>query len=403
MQYSKDVLDDLTKEYGSPLYVFNEAGFKDNYLKLETAMREHYEGYHLAYSFKTNYTPFICKTAKALGAYAEVVSGMEYAIAKKIGYTDDKIIFNGPCKGSEGIKAFLKGSIVNADSLDELQLYCDAANKNPQMDCHIGLRIHLNLGKSFFSRFGMDMESLVHAIQMVSRVDNLSISGLHCHISRCRDLESWKKRTEKMLALSSNLFHDDLDFIDLGSGMFGSMAPEFAAQFDNVPTYKEYAQVTAKLFSEHFRNKKKPVLFTEPGATLINRFTDFIANVETIKQIDGHDIAILNCSSHNLGETCTLKRLPVTIVAGGEPQRNFECIDLTGYTCLEQDVMLPAFRGKIARRDYVVFGNTGGYSNVLKPPFIRPNCAMIAEEANGGFTLMKSAEAYEDLLHTYVV
>ena len=402
MKYSKDVLDGLTKKFGSPIYVFDKNGFIKNYLQLETAMKEHYEEYRLAYSFKTNYTPFICRTAKSLGAYAEVVSGMEYAIAKRIGYADDKIIFNGPCKGREGIQAFQYGSLVNAESLDELQLYCDIANNNPQTDYQIGLRIHLNLGKNFFSRFGMDVESIVHAVQMVSRVDNLRIAGLHCHISRCRDLEAWKKRTEKMLTISSELFNDELDYLDLGSGMYGSMVPEFAAQFDKVPTYEEYAQVTAGLFSEHFKGKRKPFLFTEPGTTLINRFIDFISNVETIKQINSHDIAVLNCSTHNLGETCTLKRLPVTIVAGGEHQRYFESIDLSGYTCLEQDIMIPSFQGKLAKGDYIVFGNTGGYSNVLKPPFIRPNCAMIAEKADGEFTLMKAAETYEDILHTYV-
>ena len=402
MNYSKEAIDRLTESFGVPLYVFDESGFVENYEALDAAMRERYDEYRLSYSFKTNYTPYICRTIKSLGAYAEVVSGMEYAIAKKIGFEDKEIIFNGPDKGRDGIEAFRNGSIVNADSLDELKLYCEIAERNPETSFQIGLRVHMDLGKGFVSRFGMDNADIQRAIQIVSKVDNLQIVGLHCHISRCRGLEAWRKRTEKMLALSSELFHDDLEYLDLGSGMYGSMAPEFAAQFDEVPSYEEYALVTAELFSEHFQDKKKPVLFTEPGTTLINRFIDFIARVEVIKRVNGHDIAILNCSTHNLGETCTLKRLPVSVVAGGAPQREFECIDLSGYTCLEQDIMLHAFKGKLAAGDYVLFGNTGGYSNVLKPPFIRPNCAMVAEKPNGEFVLIKSAESYEDILHTYI-
>lgn len=63
-------------------------------------------------------------------------------------------------------------------------------------------------------------------------------------------------------------------------------------------------------------------------------------------------------------------------------QSEFSNIDFTGYTCLEQDVMQQECElCKLAVGDYIVFGNVGGYSNVLKPPFIRPNCAMIAVTA----------------------
>ena len=49
----------------------------------------------------------------------------------------------------------------------------------------------------------------------------------------------------------------------------------------------------------------------------------------------------------------------------------------------------------------MVFGNVGGYSNVLKPPFIRPGCAIAAAKTDGTFELIKSAETWEDALRTY--
>ena len=60
------------------------------------------------------------------------------------------------------------------------------------------------------------------------------------------------------------------------------------------------------------------------------------------------------------------------------------------------------YRGMLAKGDYVVFGNVGGYSNVLKPPFIRPNAAMAAKRPeNNEYILIKEAETEDDLLHTY--
>ena len=205
-----------------------------------------------------------------------------------------------------------------------------------------------------------------------------------------------------MLQLAERFFENAPEYIDLGSGMFGRMAPALAAQFDSIPTYEEYAQVTARIVADHYRGQQKqPILFTEPGTTLINRFVNCITRVESIKSINGHKFAVLNASIHNLGETCTLKRLPVQIIPGGSPQIDYQSIDLTGYTCLEQDVLLPSFKGKMAKGDYVVFENTGGYSNVLKPPFIQPGCVMIAEKLDGTYELIKDIETYEYIFQTY--
>ena len=205
-----------------------------------------------------------------------------------------------------------------------------------------------------------------------------------------------------MLKLADRFFKDPPEYIDLGSGMFGSMAPEFAAQFDNVPTYEEYAQVTAGIFADHYKDGQGPVLITEPGTTLINRFVECIARVDSIKKITDHCFAVMNCSVHNLGETSTLKRLPVRVIPGGAVQTPYQAIDLTGYTCLEQDVLLPAYQGMLAEGDYIVFENVGGYSTVLKPPFICPNCAMIATRTDSDYQLIKAAETYEDIFRTYI-
>jgi len=392
----------LDKQFGLPLYVFDEKGFIENYTTFENTMREKYPKYQVSYSYKTNYTPYICKTVQNLGGYAEVVSGMEYYIARKIGYPHNQIIFNGPNKGQDGINAILAGALVNVDNLDELELVCSVAKEFPERQLGIGIRVNLDVGQNFISRFGMDEGDIETAFQRVSAIYNLSIVGLHCHISRCRGIEAWEKRTRYILALCDKYFAMPPKYIDLGSGMFGNMASEFASQFENVPSYSDYAKVTGGLMAEHYKGiEDKPILFTEPGTTLIARYVDFVAKVDAIKTIKGKTFAILNCSEHNLGETCTLKRLPLKVlhVNWGLVYSN---VDFVGYTCLEQDVMYTDYTGNLAVGDYVLFGNIGGYSNVYKPPFIWPNCMMIAYAKNGCINIVKQKETYEDLLHTYV-
>ena len=66
----------------STYYVFKEKDFIDNYKSFFDTFRKYYSNYQIAYSYKTNYTPYICKLVKELGGYAEVVSKMEYDLAK---------------------------------------------------------------------------------------------------------------------------------------------------------------------------------------------------------------------------------------------------------------------------------------------------------------------------------
>ncbi len=55
----------------------------------------------------------------------------------------------------------------------------------------------------------------------------------------------------------------------------------------------------------------------------------------------------------------------------------YQSIDFGGYTCIESDYIYKNYNGDLAEGDYVIFGNAGSYSVVLKPPFILPNFAIV--------------------------
>ena len=406
IELTNEAIKKIESSYGSPFYLLDEAGFIDNYEQFVSTMKRYYSKYALSYSYKTNYTPYVCSLVKSMGGYAEVVSEMEYYIATRIGYDDPEIIVNGPDKGEFGLTAIQRGCIVNVDSIDELKRVVSYAQQNSEQRFDIGLRVNLDVGQSFVSRFGLDTEDLDKAFSIVAGIGNLHIVGLHCHISRCRGVNAWRKRTEHMLSLVDRYFpNEPPKYIDLGSGMYGQMDPEFAQQFTDVPSYEDYAIETAKLVAEHFDHlpeAKRPVLFTEPGTTLINKYIDFVGKVDVIKSIGSKQFAILNCSEHNLGETCMLKQLPMRVIAEQSRQAFVSDCDIVGYTCLEQDFMYRDYSGPLAVGDRVQFGNVGGYSNVYKPPFIRPNCPMLAQKSNGQIVLIKRKEQFDDLLGTYV-
>ena len=64
--------------------------------------------------------------------------------------------------------------------------------------------------------------------------------------------------------------------------------------------------------------------------------------------------------------------------------------------------MYEGFNGEIAVGDIVQFRNVGSYSNVFKPPFILPNCAMVQINEKGENELIKQKESIDDIFRTYV-
>ncbi|MDD4730029.1 MAG: diaminopimelate decarboxylase, partial [Dysgonamonadaceae bacterium] len=148
-QLDKTQVNSLIKKYGSPLYIFHTAEFEENYYKILNAMRAIYSKYNIAYSYKTNYTPKICECVKNLGGYAEVVSEMEFELAKKIGYDCAHIVYNGPVKGNGLFEHLSNGGVANIDSIDEMKTVVNFAQKNPRTNIRIAFRVNIDIGQGY--------------------------------------------------------------------------------------------------------------------------------------------------------------------------------------------------------------------------------------------------------------
>ncbi len=408
MIMEKKQVKELVSKYGSPLYVLDRKGLLDDYNNLHNAFSSIYPKYRLAYSYKTNYAPYICKIMKEMGALAEVVSDMEMSIAQKVGYSNEQIIYNGPMKGPLMEDFLINGGIVNIDNKEEADRIIDLSKKNKDKILSVGVRVNMNVGQSFISRFGMEAftDEFDGVISKLKAVDNINIIGLHCHIGHSRHLEAWKQRACYMLKVLDHYFDKPLKFIDLGSGMFGNVEESFGKQFgDRIPSFEDYARVVAGAFAEHFdgmSDSDKPYLITEPGTTIISANIDVITTVTGLKTVRGKQFANLDCCIYNVGELCRIKNLPIKVVNCSEDAKYYDDITLSGYTCLEYDVIYPNFKGTIGVGDYLIVGNCGGYTNVSKPPFIGPQVAMIELDSNGNTFLFKRSETVDDILSTYI-
>lgn len=401
-------LSELSSQFGSAFYLFSEDVFAANLREFQSAFETYYPNVKLGYSYKTNYIPKVCKIAKKHGAYAEVVSGMEYDLALKIGYDGRQIIFNGPLKEKKELyRSFDYDSIIHFDSYKEIELLIKYLKENPDRIVRCALRCNFDIGESNRSRFGFDVNSgeVESVYEELFSLEGCQPIGIHGHFStKHRSLESYKRRTISLIKLSKKIFKNHhLQYIDIGGGFFGDMPDEVKGLFDyDVPTYEEYGKAVGELMASHFPNKNVSLIL-EPGASVVANTMKFICQVYSIKKIEDRSIVTLTGGIHNVRPTGSGSDIPFRVIENSEDSIELEDAVIGGYTCMETDLISENFTGRLNVGDFLVFDNMGAYNLVFKPPFIKQTPAVLNHSSNDPeIKVIKKEESIDDLFMTYI-
>jgi diaminopimelate decarboxylase len=410
VRYDFETLAKLAQEHGDSFYLIHVDRFRANLREMLGAFRALHPRTSIGYSYKTNYTPLLCKLAHAEGCYAEVVSKLEYDLALRLGVPADRILFNGPLKSAAEIgEALLAGAVVNLDAPSEVDAVEALASERPDARLRVGVRCQFALEPGHESRFGIAAEGgdLGDVLARLRRIPGCELRGLHCHFSAHRGVEAFRRRVEKLVELARRHFPGaPPPSLDIGGGFFGKMPEELRAQFGvEVPGYADYARAVAPVLASAFPGSDAPELILEPGAGVVADAVEFVTRVAVLKRLGERRIAVTTGSIQNIRSAPSRVQPPVRVVRGpsgaGGPALPGP-LDLTGYTCMEVDVLYRAHPGELRVGDFVVFGNVGAYTTVFKPPFIRAAPAMLAySRTEDAFTVARRREELDDLLVTY--
>lgn len=401
MILNKQVVNELRKEYGDAFYLLDSEQYRNNFLELRDSFRKIYSNFNIAYSYKTNYTPKFCKIVNELGGYAEIVSEMELEIALRVGVRPNRIIWNGPIKNPKKLEEFLvAGGTDNIDSIEELEVVKNIAEKHPDKTLNLGIRCNYEVNDGVVSRFGFDVDSegFKNVLAFVTSTPNVHFINFQCHFAK-RQIEYWPARAKGMVELIDRLGIIP-ERIDIGGGLFGKMADSLKAQFTNeIPDYQAYAEAAARVFAEYFADKDvKPELLIEPGSAVVGDCMKFVGTVKTIKNVRGKWFATILGSQKNISMTGI--NPPMEVIAMGGEQKKYENLDMVGFTCIEGDVLYHNYNGKLAHEDAIVISNCGSYSLVMKPPFILPNFPVL-DICGEKTEVIKRGEVFDDLFHTF--
>lgn len=396
---NKETINELRTEFGDAFYLLDSAQFRKNFFELKEAFSKIYPHFNIAYSYKTNYTPKLCKIVNELGGYAEVVSEMELELAKRVGVNPTNIIWNGPIKNPKVLEEFLvEGGVANLDSIEEIEVIKNIINSHPKAILRLGIRCNYDVHDGVISRFGFDIDSNEFEVVLafLTKNPNINLVNLQCHFAK-RQLDYWPARAKGMVELIDRIGIIP-ERIDLGGALFGKMADSLKSQFSSdIPGYDDYAKAAATIFVQRF-GSDGPELIIEPGSALVGDCMKFLGTVKTIKKVRGKSIASLLASQKNISMTGV--NPPIEVFSMGEEQTEYSDLDMVGFTCIEGDVLYKNYKGKLAHNDAVLFGNCGSYSLVMKPPFILPNFPVVDISA-GKVEVIKRAETFDDIFHTF--
>lgn len=349
------------------MHVFYPGKIESNIRKIRETFEKRFENFILAYSFKTNCHDLVVKKIRQSEVMAEVVSKEEYKIAKSHGYSSSQIIFNGVCKDKDLMIECSRGNgIVNIDNEEEVQ-WAEEFFDGTGEALSLGVRLNFNIGNGIKSRFGVEVGSpLYKKIIELEKKGKVKIIGLSCHFTNTREDFYWKNKAEMLSKCSADF--TCIEFFDFG----GSLAADYEKQDTRKNSVKgkiDFGNVADAIYfglREEGLEKKKIIL--ESGTAVAGSAFETIASVEHIRD---NGFVILDISFLDLLLPSTRDNIQFEIIRNSSCQKTLKNFTITGYTCLENDIIKKGFNGKLGVGDKIVFKNTGAYTMCLSNDFIK--------------------------------
>ncbi len=380
----------LLNEYGSPLYVYDQATLLATIQRITQAVPYDRKQFHFASVTNGNLALLEIFRQRGWGLHANTPG--DVVLGLRAGFAPEQIVYSGSNLNREEMQQMLDWRVgtLNLDSLSQLDVLCELYK--PAYTPHLGFRLNLP-AITGDNRIGVSPDELLEAVNIAARV-GLKVSGIHFYRGTGTNLTTaFTASIARVIDVGRSL--PDWEYLDFGGG-FGYPYREGQIGF----SWEEFgAELSWQLQQLH-----RPInLVIEPGRAAIAQCGTLLARIVSVKwqgakQIVGLDTSIANIAVLSVhGGT---RRIRALKDAGNELYGT----DLCGNTTYSRDYLgrnclLP----KLTIGDVVAILDVGAYGYAMASHFLhRPRPAEVLIE-NGTHRLIRRRESYQVLLEQQVL
>ncbi len=410
---------EISKKYGSPLYVMDEATIRKNAHTYVSAMKKHFNKNAKAYfaskacSFKRMYN-----IVESEGMCADVVSVGEIYTAYKAGFNMKNTCFHSNSKNDYDISFAMECGVgcFACDNEEELIAINNIANeKNIKQDIIFrvtpGIDTHtyeaVNTGK-VDSKFGFPIETgaALKIIKKALTLKNINLLGIHCHVgSQLFESSVFVRSAEIMLNFIKEV-KDETGFecsvLDLGGGYgvrYTENDPEIDIE-DNIRQVAEFIKEKCKTL-----NIIEPEVHLEPGRSIVADAGLTLYRVGNVKVIDGYKNYVSIDGGMTDNPRYALYGSEYTVVAAEKmnEENTFTC-DLVGRCCESGDIIQPQIKlpQSIQRGDLIAVLTTGAYNYSMASNYNRiPRLPVVMVNGENDYIAVKG-ESLDDIIRNDV-
>ncbi len=403
----------LATEFGTPLYVFDEATLRERCRAYRQAFSRRYADSQVCYASKAWLHPALAVILAEEGLALDVVSGGELYVARQAGFPLAQVTFHGNNKSPAELAQALEWGIgrVVVDNWHEMEALDRLAVERgrvadvllrlaPGVDPHTHAHITTGVVDSKFGFPLVDGQAEA-AVQRALTLPGLRLLGLHAHIgSQIFELEPYRQTVRLLLAFAAEMASRyGFRLREFSPG--GGWAIRYTAA-DDPPTVEQVAgAVVNTLRQEAVRlGLPLPRLLVEPGRSIVGPAGVALYTVGGRKDAPGgrRYLFVDGGMADNIRPALYDARY-VALAANKVTAPVVETVAIAGKYCDAGDVLIrEAALPALLPGDLLAVSASGAYCLSLASNYnlaLRPAVVLVNESQA---RLIRRRESYEDLL-----
>ena len=395
-------LEDISFEFGTPIYVYSGASIEDAYSQLSSSISD--TNTEINFALKANSTLGILSLLSKLGAGADIVSGGELVKALHVKINPQKIVFSGVGKSTEEIKLAIKNGIkqINAESYSEIENIISIANelntKVPvaiRVNPNISVKTHEKIATgSNDTKFGMPIEETANIYKRLSSEKNVKTMGLAIHIgSQIFDMKEFKLAYLNILSVANSLRQEGFKVPNLDLG--GGLGVDYKIANIN---FVDYGKTISDVFKGHDYG-----LSIEPGRSLVANSGILLTKVIYLKKTKSKNFIIVDGAMNDFIRP-TLYNAHHNVEPVNLSKSGLKKFDIVGPICETGDYFAKdALLSKPIEGQLLAIFSTGAYGSVMSSNY---NSRVPANQIlvhNGKVHKLKEQEKVEDQINKEIL